>query len=107
MNSFFVSRNFIQKIEKSITSTNKTSEKIIVTSFAINAFTSFRLIHRELKNITSSTVFAFITTKTINAHQSINHINAIAHIKARTCHEVVFCILFVFNSVLIYICSQS
>jgi hypothetical protein len=55
-----------------------------VVSFAINAFMSFKLIQSDLKNITSSIVFAFITTKIIKAQPIINQTKDIAVIKLIT-----------------------
>jgi hypothetical protein len=49
-------RNLSQNIENNITSMNIDEEKTKLTTLPINVFISFRLIHKELKNITSSTL---------------------------------------------------
>jgi hypothetical protein len=46
--------NLIQKITKNITSRKIEEENTKFTTLPIKAFISFRLIHKELKNITSS-----------------------------------------------------
>jgi len=65
-------------------------EKIKLIIFTINAFISFKLIQRDLKNLTSSTLCAFNTTKVINHHHNIRAINPIAHINQKNCHIDVF-----------------
>jgi hypothetical protein len=55
LNSFLVNKNLIQKTAKSITSINIKEENTKFTTFHIKSFMSFKLIQRELKNITSST----------------------------------------------------
>ncbi|MDP2396713.1 MAG: hypothetical protein Q8S84_04745 [bacterium] len=79
LNSFFVNKNFAKYIIRNKTSINTIIENITVTDLRIKLLISFRFIHKLLKNLTSSTVFAFITTNVINAHHTINAINAIIH----------------------------
>jgi hypothetical protein len=70
-------------LNKNITNTNISIrviiEKIIQTAVSIKLFISLRLIPNESKNLTSSTVLAFITIKLINAHHNVKAINIIAH----------------------------
>jgi hypothetical protein len=56
LNSFGVRKNLNKNIIKTIVSARTKTEKIIVVSFAIKAFISFKLIQSQAKNLTSSTV---------------------------------------------------
>jgi len=90
LNSFLVSENLNKYTIKNNVSINNSIEKIIVTACHINALISFRLIHNEAKNLTSSIVFAFITMKLINQPHITNAINAIAHKNVKISLKEVF-----------------
>ena len=59
---FFVSKNLKIKIIKNITKIRVRVQKNIETAFPIKLFIWFKFTHRLVKNLTSSTVFAFNTT---------------------------------------------
>jgi hypothetical protein len=81
LKSFFVNINLNKKAIKNIISISTKIEKIHETACHIKLLISAKLIHNDAKNLTSSTVLAFITTNHKNDHQIINAINDIIHKK--------------------------
>jgi hypothetical protein len=102
LNSFFVNINLIQNIAKSIISIKIREENTKFTTFHIKSFISFKLIHNELKNITSSTFCAFITINVINEEDRINIIKANAHVKVNISFIEAFVLTFNFALKIIF-----
>ncbi|MDR1944523.1 MAG: hypothetical protein LBQ59_00030 [Candidatus Peribacteria bacterium] len=72
-----------KKIIKTIVSANVSTEKIIVVTFAIKAFMSFKLIQSPAKNLTSSTVCALYTINAKKLQPTINQTRAVTNKNVR------------------------